>query len=152
MISTKRLLVMCVIALFSAWYWPSAGGCSPTPTYTISESELQTLESHLLQLEQNNNALVTALSASEMDSASALKELTEARQELTLLRLELTRYRKEAESASESLTIAQDELNNALKSLKESEAAHARTENRLRNQRTAWQIIALILGGVAVTR
>ena len=45
-----------------------------------------------------------------------------------------------------------DELQKASESFKASEAAHRRRENQLERQRLLWQIVSVIIGGVAVAR
>lgn len=134
------------------WFSPCVGGCSENPTYTISESELQTLSNHLEILEKNNETLKAILSESNGDLTSALEALTKSQNELMTLKAQLTQAKNDAESAKASLKIANDELQKAAQYFKECEAAHAKTENRLRNQRNVWEFLCALAVGVAVAR
>jgi len=149
-----RLYIMAVLSAAFCLFLPCVGSCSEVagPTYTITAAELETLEAHLSALETNNKTLSAILSESGEELTQALNALTKSNEELMTLRNELTRCKAEAESARASLQTANEELQKAVQSLKESEAAHRRRENQLKRQRLLWQIITVIIGGVAVAR
>ena len=136
---------------------PSAGYCSAT--YEVTEEQLTALEQNLTALQQNNQELMTLLSESESDLTAASSESAELRAQLeaveiqlSTLKQELTQARSESETALQSLATANDELAKASASFKQFEKEHARTENNLRTQKTLWQIVAIILGGVAIAK
>ena len=150
---TIREKYISVLFFLSAllWFLPSVGGCSPS-LYQITEADLMTLENHLTQLEQNNNTLKEILTASDADLTIALDALTKSQAELLTLKTQLTQAKSDAESAKASLKIANDELQKASQYFKECEAAHAKTENKLRNQRNVWEFLCALAVGVAVAR
>ena len=138
------LLVLC-------WGRPSSGACAET--YTITEAQLLTLEENLAALQSNNAALLAALSESSEDltiarsESEALRErLGEVERQLRGLRDELERLRSESQNAKESLTIANRELQSAVESVKRLE----KTRRRIERQRDLWEVVAVILGGIAV--
>ena len=147
-----RIKFISVLFLLSAllWFLPSVGGCSPI--YQITEEELTALQNHLTVLETNNETLKNILSESNEDLTKALEALMKSQSELMTLKAQLTQAKSDAESAKASLKIANDELQKAAQYFKECEAAHAKTENRLRNQRNIWEFIAALAVGVAVAR
>ena len=149
-----RLYIMAVLWAACFWCCPCVGSCSAGagPTYTITAEELEILEQHLSALETNNKTLSAILSESGEELTAALNALTKSNEELKTLRNELKACKAEAESARASLAIANDELQKASESFKQSEAAHKRRENQLERQRLLWQIITVIVGGVAVSR
>ena len=149
-----RLYIMAVLSAVCFWCWPCVGSCAEVagPTYTITAEELATLEAHLSALETNNKTLSAILSESGEELTAALNALTQSQTELMKLKAELTQCKAEAESARNSLAIANDELQKASESFKASEAAHRRRENQLERQRLLWQIITVIVGGVAVAK
>lgn len=143
-------------ALFVASFLclPSVGFCSggAGATYTITAEELTTLEQHLTMLQNNNETLKSILSASGEELTEALNALTTSQAELAKLKAELNLCKAEAESARQSLQTANSELQKALESVNESEREHRRRETQLERQRVLWQIIAVIVGGVAIAK
>ena len=131
---------------------PSAGFCSGSQTYQISESELTALEQHLIALEANNNELLHLLNASELDLSEASQSLSASKKELETLRMQLTELQAETKSLSESLKTANEELKRASKSFKASERERDRIEGRLRTQRNIWEALFAVAVGVAVAR
>ena len=142
-------LVLCALACLSVGF---CGICYANPTYTISESELTTLETHLAMLESNNETLKKILSESGEELTAALNALTESQKELTTLRNELIQCKADAQSARNSLQIANEELQKASQSFKAYEKERDKTENRLRNQRNIWEVLCFVAVGVAVAR
>ena len=132
--------------------WPCAGGCSPSRTFEISENELQMLEEHLTALMQNNNELERLLNESGLELTTASTALIESRTEISKLKNRLEKLQQETNQLSESLRIANNELQNARISFRESEKEHDRIEGRLRNQRNIWEIICVIVAGVAIAK
>lgn len=131
---------------------PSVGGCSPSQTYQISESELTTLENHLDALEANNETLKAILSESGEELTIALDALTKSNEELMRLKAELAQCKTEAESARQSLQTANDELRRASELFKASEREHAKNEGRLRTQRNVWEALFAVSLGFAIAR
>jgi chromosome segregation ATPase len=110
------------------------------------------LEQHLNALEANNEMLKGILSESDEELTAALNALMKSQEELTRLKAELTQCKNDAESARKSLQIANEELRKASESFKASEAAHDKTESRLRTQRNIWEALFAVAVGVAVAR
>jgi chromosome segregation ATPase len=149
----KRVLFITLLFAASLFLcWVSVGSCSGNPTYTISESELETLQNHLNVLEQNNETLKAILSESDESLTAALDALMKSQQELTTLKIQLERAKNDALSAQESLKTANLELERAAESFRQSEKERDRIENRLRNQRNIWEVLCLVAVGVAVAR
>lgn len=142
-------LALCALSYLSVGF---CGTCYASPTYTISESELMTLQNHLTALEQNNETLKAILSESNEDLTIALDALMKSQNELATLKAQLQQSKNDAESAKNSLQIANDELQKASQSFKAYEKERDRTENRLRNQRNIWEVLCFVAVGVAVAR
>ena len=146
---TKNTIILLLLSLACFWC-PSVGICSPT--YMVTEDELLTLEQHLSALEANNDALMMVLAESNEDLQTARAALTASKQELQTLRAQLQTLKDEANAARQSLATAQKELDDAAKSLKASEAAHGKTEGRLKTQRNIWEALFFVACGIAATR
>lgn len=144
----STLLILACLFLFA----PSRGICSPSRQYTISETELQTLNNHLIALEQNNSELEKLLNESGVELTTASTALLESRNEISKLKEQLTRLQQETNQLSESLKIANKELQNARISFRESEKEHDKIEGRLRTQRNIWEVLCAIAVGVAVAK
>lgn len=145
-----RNTIMLLLLSVSFWFWPGVGICSQT--YTVTEDELLTLEQHLNALQANNDALMMVLVESNEDLQTARSALTASRQELQTLKTQLQTLKDEAIAARQSLQTANDELQKAAQSLKQSEAAHGKTESRLRTQRNIWEALFFVACGVAAAR
>ena len=142
-------LVLCALACLSlGWH----GTCYASQTYTISESELLTLQNHLTALEQNNETLKAILSESNEDLTIALDALMKSQNELATLKAQLQQAKNDAESAKNSLAIANQELAKASQSFKAYEKERDKIEGRLRNQRNLWEVLCFVAVGVAVAR
>lgn len=131
---------------------PFVGTCSANQTYTISESDLTTLENHLNELTTNNETLKTILTAQDGELTQALNLLMKSQSELATLKTQLQQAKNDAESARKSLQTANAELKKAALYFKEYEAERDKTENRLRNQRNIWEVLCLVAVGVAVAK
>lgn len=148
----KVFFIMLLLAASLCLWWPSVGGCSPSRTFEISESELLTLEQHLNALEANNTELLNLLNASTLDLNEASQSLSASKQELETLRMQLTELQAETKRLSESLKTANEELKRASESFKASERERDRIEGRLRTQRNIWEALFAVAVGVAVAK
>ena len=148
--SKKNICILALSLAVSLLFFWRVGICCPT--YTVTEAELLTLEQHLSALEANNSELLTILNESNEDLTTARAALTASRAELQTLKAQLQTLMTEAQAARQSLQIAQKELDDAAQSLKASEAAHGKTEGRLRTQRNIWEALFFVACGVAATR
>ena len=142
-------LVLCALSCLSVgWH----GICYANQTYTISETELTTLQNHLTALEQNNETLKAILTESNEDLTIALDALMKSQSELATLKAQLQQAKSDAESAKNSLAIANQELQKASQSFKAYEKERDKVEGRLRNQRNIWEVLCFVAVGVAVAR
>lgn len=148
----KRLCTMFLLVLALLLCSGFAGSCYASPTYTISETQLEALQNHLNALEQNNSELLNLLNASEMDLTEASLSLSESKKELETLRAQLTALQAETKQLDASLKTANEELQRARESFKKSEQEHDRIEGRLRTQRNIWEALFAVAVGVAVAR
>lgn len=140
-------LAFCLLAFVSC-----VGICSANQQYTISATQLEALQNHLNALEQNNSELERLLNESGVELTTASTALLESRNEISRLKEQLIKLQTETNQLSESLRIANEELKRASASFKASERERDRIEGRLRNQRTIWQIVAVMIGGVAIVK
>ncbi len=147
-----KLCAMVLLLLALCLCWPSVGGCSPSRTFEISESELLTLEQHLTALEANNNELLNLLAASTLDLNEASQSLSASRKELETLRMQLTELQAETKQLDASLKTANEELQRASESFKASERERDKIEGRLRTQRNIWEALFAVAVGVAVAK
>ena len=150
--NVKRCIVSLALSSLCLLSLSGFGSCSESPTYQISESELETLSNHLNELERNNETLKKILSESGEELTAALNALTESQKELTMLRSELIQCKSDAQSAKESLERANLELARASESFKASEKERDRIECRLRTQRNIWEVLCFLAVGVAVAK
>lgn len=148
---TKNRIIF-VLAFCFCLLSASAGFCSESRMYEISETELTTLQSHLDALESEHKMLMSILSESGEDLTIALDALMMSQKELEKLRAELLTCKTEAESARKSLQTATEELARASESFKQSEKEHDKIEGRLRTQRNIWEALFAVAVGVAVAR
>ena len=143
---TRKYLYGSLLSLLLCFVQPISGQASPV--YSVTADQLMTLESHLNELEKNNQALLTILNESGGDLTEALNRLALSKLELAKLKAELTQAKIESEKALISLQIANQELTLASESLKKSE----QVKNRIERQRNFWEVIAVIATGIAITR
>ena len=148
----KNSINVCFLLAALFLLFPCVGGCSENPTYTISESELMTLETNLATLEQHNATLKSILTTQDGELTEAINLLMKSQEDLAKLKAELQIARQETQSAQDSLMIANKELQKASQSFKQYEAERDKTENRLRNQRNIWEFLCAVAVGVAVAR
>jgi chromosome segregation ATPase len=112
----KTCLLFVALSFFAV---PST--CGAEATYTITETQLITLESNLSELEQNNETLLSLLNGSETDLQIAKEQLSESAKEIEKLTAQLKALKAESERAQQSLEIANIELQNALTSVQQLE-------------------------------
>ena len=148
--SKRNICILALSLAVSLLFWARVGICCQT--FTVTEAELIALENHLSALEANNDALMMVLAESNEDLQTARAALTASKQELQTLRAQLQTLKDEANAARQSLATAQKELDDAAKSLKASEAAHGKTEGRLKTQRNIWEALFFVACGIAATR
>jgi len=147
-----KFLSASLIAAFLFLFWQSVGICSESRTYTISETQLETLSYHLTALEQNNNELLSLLNESNLDLSEASLSLSESKKELETLKVQLAALQAETKRLDASLRTANAELQSARESFRRSEQERDKIEGRLRNQRNLWEFLCLVAVGVAVAK
>ena len=132
---TKRVVLPCL--LLSCWLLPSAGTTSQAETmYTISESELTTLETNLQTLEAHSRQKEQQLTALNSQLTVADKALQKANEQLA-------ESRRQNEATATSLEKANQSLNRL-----EKEARH-KVQVKAR-QRNLWIAISGLLAGAAI--
>lgn len=94
------------------------------------------------QLKTDNERLRVLLIQSQTQLTQARNELTASQAQTKELQQQLTALKISTQNANNSLTTAQNELQKAKRSFKQSELEHSRTEERLRTQKTAWQLVS----------
>ena len=104
----------------------SVGSCSAR--YEVTEEQLTTLETNLTALQQDNERLRALLIESQTELMQARTQLKASQAECQTLSTQLTQLKETSTKARESF--------------EKSEREHARTEERLRTQKTAWQIVS----------
>ena len=144
--SFKNIKNCLLFVALSFFVLPST--CGAEATYQITETQLITLESNLNELEQNNKTLLSLLNGSETDLMKAQEQLRVSKLQIEKLTAQLETLKAESENAKKSLEIANIELQNALTSVQQLEDR----KRRIERQRNMWEVIAVILGGIAITR
>ena len=133
-LQTKKWLFVFLLCLFCWWVLGSPATCSASnapKTYTITEAELQALDSRL-------NRLAQISSTQQTESKRLQEQLTKSEQELKTLKIQLY-------TSTAQLQTAQQSLANANQFLKESAAEEKRTRLRVKAQRNTWIAIACCL-------
>ena len=172
--NTKSLFIL--LLLF--WLLLPFGTCSATQAQDqtqviVSIEDWTTLQENnsaqLMALQKSEEALQiakTALKESAINLQAARKELKQSKAELTALQMELKEQQEEtlrlrkqlqqlqekSSSVSGSVEAAQKYLNDTREEILANEKAHAKTEKELKNKITAWQIVAVIIGGIAICK
>ena len=89
-LETKKLLLLFLSLLFCWWLLVASGTCSasgtPEPVYTITETELTTLENNISTLKSSNSRLQVDLKAQSDEATLLRKQLAELKKELEQLR------------------------------------------------------------------
>ncbi|SDC69243.1 hypothetical protein SAMN04487864_11511 [Succiniclasticum ruminis] len=128
----KKWLLVFLSLLLCWWLFFSPGTASasatPEPTYTITESELTTLENNLAQLSAINSRL-------QMDLKVQSSEATALKKEVIELKKQLEQLRNLSQTQESSLTSAN-------KLLEEYAIAAKKERLRIKAQRNTWEAIA----------
>lgn len=119
---------------------------------TASEEQVRALRTQSEKLQEQLKASQAALTISQREVVRLSSELTVQRNEVAQLRVRLTGLGSESENAANALQRANESLQNTRLAFQKNEQEHARREKRLNNKIAAWQIIAVILGGVALNK
>lgn len=127
-LTTKKWLLCFLSLLFAWWVLSASATCSASGTYTMTEAEMQALDSRL-------NRLAQISSTQQTESKRLQEQLTKSEQELKTLKIQL-------DTSTAQLQTAQQSLANANQFLKESAAEEKRTRLRIKAQRNTWIAIA----------
>lgn len=122
---------------------------------TALQTSTQALDKTKEELNQSKNEtqnLKQALTASQSETALLLNDLTKQRQEIKTLQDQLQTLQQQSTAAGSSLAEAQKYLDDTRTEFSKNEKAHEKTEKGLRNRIKAWQVVAAVLCGVAITR
>lgn len=119
---------------------------------TESTAALQTTQKELEQSKTELQTLRQALTASQKETSELLTNLQMQKAETQRLRQQLTTLQEQSATAANSIETAQKYLDDTRAEILANEKAHEKTDKALKNKITAWQIVAAILGGVAITR
>ena len=137
-LKTKKLLLLFLSLLLCWWLFFAPGTCSasempasqPVVMYQITESELTTLETNLVQLRSINERL-------QVDLKVQSDEATLLRKELDALKKELEQLRSLSQTQESSLT-------NANKLLEQYATEAKRERLRIKAQRNTWEAVACL--------
>lgn len=133
-LETKKLLLLFLSLLFFWWVFSASATCSasemPEPTYTITETELTTLENNISTLKSINTRLQVDLKVQS--------------QEATLLRKQLDELKKELEQLRSLSQTQESSLTNANKLLAEYATEAKRERLRIKAQRNTWEVVACL--------
>lgn len=124
----KKLLLLVLSLLFCFWLFAGSATASasgtPEPVYTITETELTTLENNISTLKSSNSRLQVDLKAQS--------------DEATLLRKQLAELKKELEQLRSLSQTQESSLTNANKLLEEYAIEAKRERLRIKAQRNGW--------------
>lgn len=113
---------------------------------TQLSSELQTARKQLENSRTELTAVKASLTTSGQQTIALEKELTAQKQLSTQLANQLTELQASQQNAKDSLSQANQSLQNMTADLRAERVQRDKTEKRLRQQKTIWQIVALGLG------
>ena len=140
--TTKKWLLAFLACLFSWWLLSASATCSASPTqektYTITETQLQALETRLNLLDQ-------ILAQQNPELTTLQLRLAESRNELSTLRNELN-------MSKQRLTKAEESLANANQLLAKYAEETKRERLRIKAQRNTWLAVALVAATVAIVK
>lgn len=117
-----------------------------------SAQALNETREELNQSRVETQSLKQALTASQNETALLLNDLEKQKQETQTLRQQLQTLQLQSKAAGNSLAEAQKYLDDTRTEFLKNEKAHEKTERGLKNRIKAWQAVAAILCGVAITR
>ena len=118
----------------------------------ISAQALNETREELNQSRVETQSLKQALTASQSETALLLNDLEKQKQETQTLQQQLQTLQQQSQAAGSSLAEAQKYLDDTRVEFLKNEKAHEKTERGLKNRIKAWQVVAAILCGVAITR
>ena len=161
----KKIKIMCVSVLLSLGLFcsvQSVGFCSET--YQITADQLETLQTNLTVLQENNEKLKTLLTESNQDLTIASEQsdslnnqivvldnqLTESQNQISALKQQLIALKQQTAVAQTSLQTANEELASASASFKTYQKQQEKIESQLKTQKNIWQVIAGLAIGYAV--
>ena len=128
----KKWLLLFLSCLLFWWLFLAAAICSASGTperiYTITEAELQGLDSRL-------NRLAQISSTQQKESARLQEQLAQSAEQLKMLQAQLNTSKVQLQTAQASLASANQYL-------KESAAEERRTRLRIKAQRNTWVALA----------
>ena len=134
-LQTKKWLLWFLLCLFSWWLFSAGATCSASTTqeatYTITETQLRTLEQKLNLLDQ-------VLKQQNPELTELQLQLAESKKELITLRSELNTSKQQLQKASESLQSANQLLTQYAQEAK-------RERLKIKAQRNTWEAIAACL-------
>ena len=163
----NRLKIMCVSVLLSLGLLFSVqpvGFCAET--YTLTANQLETLQTNLTVLQENNEKFKTLLMESNQDLTIASEQsdslsdqivvldtqLTESQNQIETLKQQLVTLKQQTAAAQTSLQTANEELASASASFKKYEKEQEKIESQLKTQKSLWQVIAGLAVGYAVSK
>ena len=132
----KKWLFLFLLCLFLWWLFSASATCAASGTYTITEQELNQLQTNLDKLEQLSKT-------QEQESKRLQATLETSKQELTMLQSKL-------DTSTEQLKQAQNSLDNANQLLTKYADEEKRTRLRIKAQRNFWIITTITAIIVAV--
>ncbi len=156
----SALLALCLLFAPSVTYAATISTPTLTPEQSITLSQVLTEQERALEeaLSLLDEAEI-ALEESETELNISLSELAQAKQELIKQKLEIKKLQAtlgeqklELESASASIANANKLLAQAKAEMEVSEKKHTQKENSLRGERAFYQVLCIILGGVAAVK
>ena len=134
-------------------------GCSVSQAAEIPTGYKVVRTEKLDELKSNNDKLALKLAELEqklallkMPSDELIEQLAIARNELHLCKQELKSAKNSLESAKALQEQTQKSLQNLEKMIDAERQSNAKTQNRLRRQRTFWSICAGFFAAVAITK
>ncbi len=162
LLNTNRNLLSLLVLfalVFVPSQWCSAQSITLTPKQstmllTVLDEQEKALNEALILLDEAQSQLdesETALTLSESELAVAKQELAKQKKELSALTMLLKKQSNELDLLSEQLTSANAYLEQAKAEFLLADKKHKQKENSLRCERTLWQIISIVLAGIAAT-
>lgn len=127
-------LCICFLSLLCSW--PAmASATTQEPVYTISQEQMDQLQSNLNRLQSINSKLLSDSKKQSQQIADLQTRLAKAEQQSRDLETQLIQAETDSQKASDSLTKANQ-------SLKEYAREEKRTRLRIKAQRNTWEAVA----------
>lgn len=118
----------------------------------MARAALNASNEALTKAKQELAASQETLTHSRQETAQLLSELSTQRQEIAALKQRLNVLSSESQNAESALQRANESLQNTRLEFRKNEEEHTNRERRLKNKITVWQVVAVILGGVALSK